>query len=223
MKFFDLDTPFMQKVTKYTSLVIMNTWWFLCCLPIVTIGASTAAMYAVTFEIRENGSATTGEFFRAFRDNFKKGTLLWLALLGSAVLLALCYLAVILVANAMVRAVLAALVSGLFLLWLLAAILVFPLTAYFENTVINTLHNAVLIALRYMRRVLPCGALTILPPIFYILAPDFFVRILILWVFIFAGLIVYLKSKPILSVFREISGEDEEETDEEAREEISDD
>lgn len=218
MKFFNLDTPIMQKITKYASIVIMNAWWFLCCVPIFTIGASTAAMYTVLFEIRENGTATTGEFFRAFRDNFKKATLLWLILLGTLLLLAGSYWAAVCVEADMIRMGLAAIACSLFFLWLLAGNLVFPLTAYFENTVKNTLKNAVLIALRYIRKSIPCCALAILPVIIYCLSPDLFIRMLFIWLFVLAGLIAYVKTGALKPLFQEISPREEESGDTETQE-----
>ena len=83
-KLFDPDSPIMRFLTQAAELAWLNVLWVVCSLPVVTFGASTAALCtAVRNMIRENGRWNAAAFFRAFRDNFKKSTLLWLILLAA--------------------------------------------------------------------------------------------------------------------------------------------
>ena len=41
MKLFDPDSPIMSFLARVADLVILNVLWLLCCLPVVTAGAST--------------------------------------------------------------------------------------------------------------------------------------------------------------------------------------
>ena len=45
---FNLDGPLMQLINKVVYSVYLNILWFICCIPIVTIGASTTALFYVT-------------------------------------------------------------------------------------------------------------------------------------------------------------------------------
>ncbi len=73
-----------------TSICILGALWFLCSLPVVTIGASTAAMHQVFLRNLMHGSKPlVRPFFTAFRENFKQSTILWLIMLAAATLLAL--------------------------------------------------------------------------------------------------------------------------------------
>ena len=80
MKLFSMDGKFLETFNKITDLVTLNILWLLCCIPIITIGASTSALYQVTLQIAENrDSYITKEFFKAFRENFRQATIVWLA------------------------------------------------------------------------------------------------------------------------------------------------
>ena len=55
--------------------------WLICSLPLVTIGSASTALYYVTVKcIRHERGSLTKSYFRAFRENFRQGTLLWLLL-----------------------------------------------------------------------------------------------------------------------------------------------
>ena len=82
MKLFSMDGKFLETFNKITDLVTLNILWLLCCIPIITIGASTSALYQVTLQIAENrDSYITKEFFKAFRENFRQATIVWLAVI----------------------------------------------------------------------------------------------------------------------------------------------
>ena len=48
MKFFDMDSPLMQGLGKMADLLWLNVLTLICCIPIVTIGASFTAMNYLT-------------------------------------------------------------------------------------------------------------------------------------------------------------------------------
>lgn len=80
---FGLDNPIMRFLNKATDCIILNIIWFLCCIPIVTIGASTTAFYyAVTKVIRNDRGYAMREFFHSFKENFKQSTVAWLVMMA---------------------------------------------------------------------------------------------------------------------------------------------
>lgn len=83
-----LDGPIMQLINKIVYSVYLNILWFICCIPIVTVGASTTALFYVTLKIARNEEGhITKAFFRSFRENLKQGTLIWMILLAFRIIL----------------------------------------------------------------------------------------------------------------------------------------
>lgn len=80
--FFSLNSKFMQVMSRVADLIILNVIYLVTCLPVVTIGAASTALYTVCFRLGTDreGSLVKG-YFRAFRDEFRQATLIWLFLL----------------------------------------------------------------------------------------------------------------------------------------------
>ena len=82
------DNPVIRFLNKLTDLVFLNFLFLLCSLPVVTMGASLTAMYAVNLRsVREGDGYVAKRFFAAFRENFRQATVCWLIVLGTALLL----------------------------------------------------------------------------------------------------------------------------------------
>lgn len=79
MHFMEYDTPISNLISKTLDILLISAMWFICCLPVVTIGASTTALYyAVVKGMRKGRGYALQNFFHAFRQNFLPATLLWL-------------------------------------------------------------------------------------------------------------------------------------------------
>ena len=50
---FNIESPFMQLLTRVGDLIIVNFLFLVCCVPLVTVGASAAALH------RRSASAST--------------------------------------------------------------------------------------------------------------------------------------------------------------------
>ena len=85
----DPENRVAQGLTGFLSLRRAQLLYLLLCLPIVTIGAATSALYEVMirFSDDERGRPLK-DFFPAFRRNFVRATLVALCLLPPVVLLA---------------------------------------------------------------------------------------------------------------------------------------
>ena len=89
MKFFSYESKFSQLLLKLCYACYLNLLWFVCSLPVVTIGASTTALYYAALKIvRDEDTHVGAMFFRSFRENFKQATVLWLILLAAGLFLA---------------------------------------------------------------------------------------------------------------------------------------
>lgn len=157
MKFFSYDSKFSQIILKICSGSLLNTLWFLFSIPIFTTGASTAALFTVTLKIaRDEDPKLVREFVKAFRDNFKQATVLWLIMLGFGIVLGfdgyiLYHLYKTTVGTVGVICTLGlALIIAASIAYVIVLMYVFPLTASVKNTNFNMLKNSLLIGIHYL-------------------------------------------------------------------------
>ncbi len=60
-------------LTTLSQLVVVGILWLFTSIPLITLGASTAALYySIVTVIREDSTDVTKKYFRAFRENFKQ-------------------------------------------------------------------------------------------------------------------------------------------------------
>ena len=157
MKFFSYESKFSQLLLKLSYACYLNLLWFLCSIPIFTIGASTTALYYTSLKIvRDEDNHVGATFFRAFRENFKQATVLWLILLGVGLFLAGDgYIVYHLRRSsagtmAVVWTLILALIIALTVLYVIVLEYVFPLLASVSNTNTAMLKNAFLIGTHYL-------------------------------------------------------------------------
>lgn len=157
MRLFSYDSKFSQIMLKLCYGCYLNLLWMVCSLPVFTAGAATAALYDVTLRIaREEDPPLTTRFFRAFRENFRQATVLWLILLGVGALLGTdAYILYHLYKSTagMVSVICTlglALIIVAAIAYVIVLIYVFPLVASVKNTSFAMLKNALLIGIHYL-------------------------------------------------------------------------
>lgn len=157
MKFLSYDSPFSQLLLKLCYSCYLNLLWFVCSIPIVTIGASTTALYYTTLKIvRGEEQYVARMFFRSFRENFRQSTTLWLILLAVGLFLAgdgyiLYHLrASSAGAAAVFWTLILALVIVAGIAYTIVLLFIFPLVASVSNTNLAMLKNSFLIGIRYL-------------------------------------------------------------------------
>ncbi len=85
---FDYESPLMGALTSIGDCICLSVLWIVFSLPIVTLGASTTALYAVAYHsIRLKKGALWRTFWGAFRENFKRSTLASIVVLAVLALL----------------------------------------------------------------------------------------------------------------------------------------
>ena len=87
-RFFSMDNKFFTFMNKVADLCILNIICLVCCIPIVTAGASITAMYYVTLKMVRNEEAyIVRSFFKSFKDNFKQATIINLIMIAVGAIL----------------------------------------------------------------------------------------------------------------------------------------
>ena len=65
------DSAYTQIMTKIFNIFWLSILWLLCCIPVITIGASTIALYYVMLKlVKDEETTVTREFFHSFKQNF---------------------------------------------------------------------------------------------------------------------------------------------------------
>ena len=87
-RIFDPENVLFRGIGKALDVMVLSVLWVIFCLPVVTLGpASTALYYSVVKCLRRGERAPYINFFRCFRSNFKTGALAGIILTAGAVLL----------------------------------------------------------------------------------------------------------------------------------------
>ncbi len=78
----DFNNPIMRFLTAAFDILALSVLWTVFSLPIVTMGAASAALYsAIYHHVRKGEDYLWNSFWTAFLENLKRSTLCWLAAL----------------------------------------------------------------------------------------------------------------------------------------------
>lgn len=200
---FDPDSWIMGVLSEIADLIVANVLWILTSIPIITIGASTTALYAVVKSPgrKRYSSSVLKNYFSAFCRNFRSATLTFLILLVPMVLV-LCNVYLLLfglLEGNLINYVVCGLSAFLFVfIW----DYVFPLIACFENTVFRTIGNALILSIANLPVTLVMTVLNLLPLAIFLFATNFFFRSAMLWFLIAFALIAKINCFFLERVFR---------------------
>ena len=172
MKFFDLDSPLMQALNKMADLMWLNILTVICCIPVITAGASITAMHHMALKMARNEECyITRDFFKSFKLNFRQGTVIWLLALFVFFVLIGDFL---IMRNTELRfgAVIKVILAVIAFLALFTYMFVFPVLARFENTVMRTIKNAFFIGILQFPKTILMMILSVAPAALFLLFPQ---------------------------------------------------
>ena len=202
------DSPVMRFLDKLKDLIVLNLIWLVFCIPIVTVGPATTALYTVARKMaRGDWPKVWPTFIGEFKQCFRKSFLMSLCLLLPAALL--CFYLFMIFAGSFEETLLLTVICGI------AAIILgfvcsyaYPLSAYFENTVFQTLKNAMLLPMTNPLLALAVTALNLLPFLLLLLSVELFYRICIIWVIIGVALTAFINCKLLAPLFSKFVPDD---------------
>lgn len=201
-RFFNMDNKFFVFMGKIADLCMLNLLCIICCIPIVTAGASLTALYYVTMKMVRNEEAYIfRSFFRSFKQNFKQATVINIIMLAAAAFL---YIDTNIAGKMGQPAgkILGMIFAAFTLLYVMILLYVYPLLAKFYNSVKNTFKNAILMAIRH----LPYTILMLLIcacPILILFIPSFQIQMSLIMLVILFGpaVIAYGNSHFFVRIF----------------------
>lgn len=155
MKLFSVDSKLFQGLSKLADWMLLSLMWLLACVPVITAGAATAALfYTADHAVRRDESGVFSAFWKSFRREFRQATVLWgiavvlYGTIGFALRLAL-QLTEAGQSPDRTRTILMVIAAVVITLW---AQLWFPYLARFEDKLRTLLKNTLFIALAQIPR-----------------------------------------------------------------------
>lgn len=195
---FSMEGPLWRALNLIADVVILHFLWLLTSLPVVTVGASTTALYfAMMKRIRTNEGQVTANFFRSFRANFRQATILWLIVAAVGAVLWLDMNFCFTWGGTAGKIMLAGCSVLLVPCWMVLLYL-FPVLAKFEGSLFTTFKNALLMSVRHLPMTLLLTALWAMAWLLLAIFPPFTGLLLISG----AGLMAWITSQIYIQVFR---------------------
>ena len=205
LQLFSPNSPLGRWLAFLLDALLISVAWVVCSLPIVTIGASTAALHRMALNwMRDRSDCDLKTYFRAFRENLKGGTAVWLILLVPLALI-LFNAYIVWFTEAEFPSIANWMVIIAALIWMAAAVYAFALQAAFENTPMRTVTNALRIAASHFTTTL-----------ILILLFGFAILCTLLFppgAFLYVPACVFLSARPTWNVFSRIVKRSEAEAD----------
>lgn len=160
-RLFNPENPVWRFIGNLADFCLISILWYLSCIPVVTAGSGTAALYYVTLKMASNQEGYTfSSWWKSFRLNLKQGSGIGLLSLGFGGVLAIDFYwsthADGLYAKAMFFTFLVVAV-----LYLLTLTFLFPLLARCENTTSALLKMSFVMAVRNLLPTLSALILTV--------------------------------------------------------------
>lgn len=188
-----LDSKFYKWGTLLADLIILTVLWLICSLPIITIGASTTALYYVTTRQLSNREGyVSRDFFRSFRKNFLQATLVEIIL---GIMTAALFINILMLDRSTVLGSILYPIQFVILYELsIVTIYIYPILSRFEFKTIQLFKTAFFMANRHLMTTITCFVL-------------FIAAILIIFkcyilIFVCAGFYAILTSLMFMSLFR---------------------
>ncbi len=195
-----IDSPIIQKGIRITNLLMINLFWIIGCIPIVTIGASTIAAFSVTLKVVEDREepGITKQFWSAYVKNLKHGIPLTL-LCGAVIYICWIYWQLFFALEDGFGFLLMGLV--LLLLTVYHGLYICPIEARYANSFWKNLNNARRIFSRFFLKSL--GLLCTLV-IQVLLFTQVSYLLLYIGIFCLPVLMIYTTSRMVMPIFRQL-------------------
>lgn len=210
MKFNLMDNVVTRALSKICDMICLNVIWLICCIPIVTIGASTTALYSVMLKMVKNEEGYIfRSFFKAFKENFRQSTVIWLVF---AVLSVVWWIDFNFAGSLGGQTGFLLRVIFVVLGFILISVLIyaFPLTARYVNPISATLKNALILSLAKLPYTVLMFVITAGSLIASVWNTTTLMFALPLWFFFGGSLVAWLNSCILRRIFVIFEGNDED-------------
>lgn len=151
MKFFSVEGPVYRFMTTLLNVFLLNLCWLVTSIPIVTVGASTVAMFDVMLKIVDDEEGyVVKQYFKAFKANWKQGIPLGLLNLLAAYAVYLDFSIFNAMDNPPIWILMIGILSAFY--FCLVFLYSYPQVARYQNKLWIIMRNSARIAIKYFGR-----------------------------------------------------------------------
>lgn len=161
-KIFGADGWLYRILNRLVEFILLNVVFLITCIPIFTIGCAVTSLYGTSRKLMKDEGYLIRGYFSNFKENFKKSTIVWLIMLVVLLILAADFW-ILSGSGRESMQWMKIIIMAVFVLWLMIFTYVFPLISKFENTIKNTLMNALVISMTRILFTIPMLVLNLLP------------------------------------------------------------
>ncbi|MDS0525784.1 DUF624 domain-containing protein [Clostridium sp. SHJSY1] len=195
---FNPDNIFFRFMSRISDLMIINFLWIICSIPIVTIGASTTALYNVTLKlVDETEGYLFKNFFSSFRENFKKATILWFGILFAFFIIGVNIIFWIQFKSITGYIAICLVLFSLFI-FLFTEVYIFPILSRSNKTIKDTVKDAFILSIRY----LPYSLIITIVSLIFISILIIFPFTILFMIFVGFAFYAFINSYIFIAVFK---------------------
>lgn len=196
------DSLLNRILLQIGDIILLNFLFLLCSIPIVTIGASTTALYYSCMKLVKNdGTIVSKNFLYSFRQNFKQATCIWICFLFFGIVL-LFNIQFLRNQISTYAAALTNLSYFICIIFFFELLYIFPVLAAFENKTKLLLKNAFLFAYIHIPSTILMTLLWIIPLSFTFTDYTFMPLYLFCWFFFGFAALAFLCSFLFYRIFQ---------------------
>lgn len=202
---FDINNPVIQMLSRMADMMFVNILFVLCCLPVITAGASYAAAVKMIRGIyHDEYSGVAKGFFSAFKQNFKQATASWLLALFMLLSLGCSYVLIKIYFTGTMHTVLLVGLCVLAVLYLGILAYLFPLLTRFQNTMREHITNALILSVIKLPRTLGMIAVQLFPLLLAYFSPKLFAYTIIFWIVLGISIQIFMNVWILNPVFTQL-------------------
>ena len=147
---FSPNNVFFRFMGRISDLMILNFLWIICSIPIITIGASTTALYDTTLKlIDETEGYLFKNFLKSYKQNFKKATIIWIGVLFIFFIIGV-NLAFWIQFKSITGYITVSIMLFMLFLFLFTEIYLFPILSKFNKSIKDTVKYAFILSMKYL-------------------------------------------------------------------------
>lgn len=140
-------------LTKCADVLLATFLWLLTCIPIITVGAATCALYTVLWRVQTGHEVRViREFFRSMKDNFRVSTIAWIisAIVGALIVGNIYACSLMEVSTGLFGLMKGSTICFL-VMYVITFSFLFPCIARYKVTVMQAVRNSFLFGFRYLK------------------------------------------------------------------------
>lgn len=200
---FSPDSKLFAVMNRLADLIMLNIIYLITCIPVITVGAATTALYAVSFQMNSKDErSAVKSYFTALKQNWKQSTAFFIPLF-----LFLCisiFDMFIISQSASFWSFTKWIVAPMAVLTALVLTMIFPLISQFEAPWKITFKNAILLSLGRLPAAVLLAVFQFLPFALFIINPLYLLKSGYFWILIYFSGLFFLGAKLLRKVFQPV-------------------